>query len=153
MVGDLHTKLRISVWRDFTPPKALTLRGRTGDGHYLLTNDAELQQEVFTWQMREDPFGGISDELKRKKLREFLVDRFQASHPPARRRVEALRDFLKEVDLVMDSGEVEWMVSQDAPAEDEEDPYKVNPLLALKLHLEWILESFAGQPGVSVSIR
>lgn len=153
VVGDSHTKLRISVWRDFTPQKALTLRSLGRDEHQLLSADTELQQEIFTWQMREDPFGGISDDAARAKLRDLLIDRFAGGQSPANRRVDVLRDFLEEVERVIAGGHVEWTQSQDAPDDDEEIPYKINPLLALKLHLEWILDCFSGQPGVSVSIR
>ena len=42
----------------------------------LLSPDSELQQEVCTWQTREDPFGGIPDEAARQRLRELLIERF-----------------------------------------------------------------------------
>ena len=84
---------------------------------------------------------------------ELLSERFDASRPPNERRFEALRDFLDEAAKIVDGGGAEWTGSQDAPVEDEDVPYRLNPLLALRLHLEWLYAVFAGQPGVSVSIR
>ena len=87
------------------------------------------------------------------RLRELLIDKFEASQPPSMRRIEALTGFLDEAQRVIEVGQAEWTVSQDAPFDDEDVPYRLNPLLAIKLHLEWLLSIFKGQPGVSVSIR
>ena len=153
MASESLTKFKLSVWRDFVPSKALILRQDGGKGRQVLANESELQQEVYSWHTREDPFGGVSDEDARIRLRELLVDRFEASQPPANRRVEMLIEFLNEAQRVIDAGHAEWTVSQDAPVDDEEAPYRLNPLLALSLHIEWLMSSFSGQPGVSVSVR
>jgi hypothetical protein len=41
----------------------------------VITGDSEIQQEVFSWQMREDPFDGILGDADRAKLRELLFER------------------------------------------------------------------------------
>jgi hypothetical protein len=64
-----------------------------------------------------------------------------------------LTEFLDEAQRVINVGQAEWTVSQDAPFDDEDVPYRLNPLLALKLHLEWLASIFRDQPGVSVSVR
>jgi hypothetical protein len=156
MLGESTIKLKLSVWRDFVPSKALVLRHSAGGAerdHHVLSADSNLQQEVYSWQMREDPFSGISDVGTRLRLRELLLERFDAARPPRDRRITAMREFLEEAAKVLDSNEAEWTISQDPPMEDEESPYRLNPLLALTLHLEWLLNAFAEQPGVSVSIR
>jgi hypothetical protein len=152
VAADSLAKIKLSVWRDFVPSKALILR-QNGVEHQVLASESDLQQEVYTWQMREDPFGGVFDEGARARLREFLVDRFEASQPPSKRRFDALADFLDEAQRVIDADQAEWTVSQDAPLDDEDVPYRLNPLLALKLHLEWLKNTFSARPGVSVSIR
>lgn len=119
----------------------------------MLGYESDLQQEVYSWQMREDPFGGVYDEGTRTRLHELLVDRFEASRPPSERRVEALGEFLDKAGQVVEAGQAEWTVSQDSPVDDEDVPYRLNPLLALKLHLEWVANIFGGRPGISVSIR
>jgi hypothetical protein len=73
MAAEPTVKLRISVWRDFVPTRSLTVR-RDGDpDHRLLSGDAHLQREVFSWQTREDLFAGVSDEEIRDRLREKLL--------------------------------------------------------------------------------
>ena len=73
--------------------------------------------------------------------------------PPSERRFAKLQAFLDEADRVIAADQAEWTVSQDPPMEDEETPFRVNPLLALKLHLEWLKRIFVEHPGVSVLVR
>ncbi len=153
MATETSVKLKVSVWRDFVPSRAMLLRVAGEQDHRLLSGDAELQQEIFSWQMREDHLAGITDEGSRLKLRDLLMDRFDPSRPPSERRFEALREFLDEAATVVEGGGTEWTGSQDAPFDDEDSPYRLNPLLALRGHLDWLYAVFAGQPGVSVSIR
>ena len=153
VTADSLNKIKLSLWRDFVPNRALMLRHGDNEGHQVLAGESDLQQEVYTWYTREDPFGGVSDEDSRMRLRESLIDRFEASQPPSKRRIEALTEFLDEAQRVINVGQAEWTVSQDAPFDDEDVPYRLNPLLALKLHLEWLASIFRDQPGVSVSVR
>jgi hypothetical protein len=118
-----------------------------------MAGESDLQQEIYTWQTKEDPFAGISDEGARGKLRSLLFDRFEASQPPANRAITSLKDFIDAADAIIERKEAEWMVSLDAPFEDEDTPYRINPLLALNQHLDWLVSTFSGQPGISVSIR
>ena len=149
--SDASTKLKFSVWRDFVPTKAL-LRYKI-DSSEQLSAESELQQEVFSWQTREDPFGGISDDEVRSKLHALLIDRFHPSLAPTDRRFSSMAEFLAEAHKVIGTNGSEWTVSQDAPSDDEEHPYRLNPLLSLTLQLEWLMASFGDLPGVSVSIR
>lgn len=153
MISESSVKLKLSVWRDFIPSRALVMHKGHEDDHQVLTADSDLQQEVYCWQMREDPFDGVSEEAVRLKLRELLFDRFDASLPPSERRFSRIQAFIDAASSAIDNGEAEWTISQDAPVDDEDNPYRLNPLLALKLHLQWLSGSFAEQPGISVSIR
>jgi hypothetical protein len=146
-------KLRISVWRDFVPSKSLTFRRDGETDHQVLANDAHLQQEVLSWQTREDAFAGVIDEEIRVRLREKLIERFEPSRPPTDRKVDMLRDFIDDANGVIEAERSEWTGSQDPPVDDEDAPYALNSPLALKLHLEWLMEVFSEQPGVSVSVR
>ena len=152
MSGESSIKLKLSVWRDFVPSKSLVLRAASGADQQISV-DSDIQQEIFCWHMREDPFGGVLDANVRVRLHELLIERFEASKPPSQRHFQAINDFLKEAMTVIDANQAEWTVSQDSPADDEDAPRRLNPLLGLVLHIKWLSESFAGQPGVSVSIR
>jgi hypothetical protein len=131
----------------------MVFRSSGGQDHQLSGGDSELQQEVFSWHIREDHLAGISDEATRLRLQNLLIERFEASRPPAERRFAMLQAFLDEAGQIIDAGSAEWIGSQDAPAEDEDVPYRLNPLLALRTHLEWLHSVFANQPGISVSVR
>lgn len=152
-MGSETVKLRLSVWREFTPESTLTQWRAASSELANLTATSDLQREVYSWQMKDDPFGGISDEGSRLKLHDLLLRQYSSSRAPEERRVATLNPFLDEADRIIAKGASEWTISQDAPEDDEDAPYMINPLLALKMHLEWISASFAGQPGVSISIR
>ena len=55
-MADSLTKIKLSVWRDFAPSRALILRQDGEEGYHVLANESDLQQEVYTWHMREEPF-------------------------------------------------------------------------------------------------
>jgi hypothetical protein len=153
MVSEPTAKLRISVWRDFVPSKALVFRGRDSP-HQVLEGDTDLQQEIYRWQLKEDPFGGVNDEDLRARLRIKLFEIFEPSRPPGERRWSALKEFLDEAMAALGEGHAEWTASQDPPLDDDDElRYELNPLLALVLHLKWLSDMFSEQPGVSVSIR
>jgi hypothetical protein len=54
MATESYVNLKVSVWRDFVPSRAMLLRVAGEEEHRLLSGDSDLQQEVFSWQMRED---------------------------------------------------------------------------------------------------
>jgi hypothetical protein len=146
-------KLKLSVWRDFAPGRPLSLWRGDQNEQQVISGDSEIQQEIFSWQMREDPFDGVLEEEDRARLRAVLLDRFEPSSNPSDRRVERLDEFVVEADRILDGGNAEWTISLDPPQEDEDAPYRLNPLLALRNQIEWLISSFGGIPGLSVSVR
>jgi hypothetical protein len=153
MARDTSIKLKLSVWRDFNPRRSIIQWRDESSNVQLLSANKDLQQEVYCWQMMEDPFSGISDDSSRLRLHDLLLGRFDSSKPPIDRRVQYLDEFVEEARGVIEAGGSEWTISQDAPVDDEDAPYMMNPLLALALHLDWLRSSFIGQPGISISIR
>ena len=151
-MGSEPVKVKLSVWKDFAPTRALLLRDDASLEHRVLSLESNLQQEVYVWQTREDPFAGVADDAARERLREKLIDWFAAAKPPAERRFARLNDFIEEAQLVLESGGAEWTVSQDA-TDDEEQPVRLNTLLSLRNHLDWLRRVFAEQPGISVLVR
>ncbi len=141
------------MWRDFAPGRPLSLWRGDQNEQQVISGESEIQQEIFSWQMREDPFDGVLEEEDRALLRAVLLDRFEPSSNPDDRRVERLVEFVVEADRILDSGKAEWTISLDPPQEDEDAPYRLNPLLALRNQVEWLIGSFGGIPGLSVSVR
>ncbi|MBY2985106.1 hypothetical protein [Rhizobium leguminosarum] len=150
MANENLAKLRISIWKDYYPPRSLMLHQDQGKP---LGGDDNLQQEVYSWSMREDPFGGVADDALRNKLRELLITPFEPSIPPSSRKVSRLRPFLDEAEASIAGGLTEWTISHEGSGEDEDFPARLNPLLALKLQLDWLVRCFENQPGISVAIR
>ncbi|GAN69586.1 hypothetical protein [Acetobacter orleanensis] len=153
MSAESIVKLKLSVWRDFAPGRPLSLWKGDQNGQQVISSDSEIQQEIFSWQMREDPFDGVLEQEDRARLRAGLLDRFEPSRKPSDRRVERLDEFVSEVDRILNGGRAEWTISLDPPREDEDAPYRLNSLLALRNQIEWLIGSFGGIPGLSVSVR
>jgi hypothetical protein len=153
LTTDSSIKLKLSIWRNFVPNSSLVFRAAAGQQGHVMVGDTHLQEEIYTWHLKEDAFGGVTDEGIRAELQQLLVDTFSASHAPEQRRFAVLDEFLQKADAAIEAKHAEWTVCQDAPVDDEDIPYRINSLLALKLHLQWLANCFAGQPGISVSIR
>ena len=86
MMVDTSATLKISVWRDFIPNRVIVLSDESDSSRQVLTSDSNLQEEVYSWHLREDALAGVSDENIRRRLREGL-QRLDASRPPSERRV------------------------------------------------------------------
>lgn len=150
MAYDNLAKLRISIWKDYHPPRSLMVHQ---DQSRPLGGDDNLQQEVYSWSMREDPFGGIADEDLRTQLRDMLIAPFQPSNPPSSRQISFLKPFLEKAQAAINDGSTEWTISLEGTGDDDDYPARLNPLLALKLQLDWLMKCFENQPGISVAVR
>lgn len=147
--------LKVSVWRPFVPSSPLLMNAPGTDLPTVrqLTDDTGgLQQEVFTWRMLEDPFGGIADANDRAQLKETLLTAMALDVPPQERSVQSLKNFIARATAVLDAGGVEWTGSQSSLTDTDEER-NLNPLLALVNHLSWLVDVFDGQPNISVSVR
>ena len=144
-------ELTLSIWRAFAPPRTLVLFDEARE-HRTLDPESNLQQEVYSWKLREDPLAGIEDERIRLDLRERL-HRLNVSKPPRERGLAVLDDFVTAAERALDSQQVEWSPSRSQVRDQDELPAEINALTAFVLHLKWLLACFANCPNVSVSIR
>ena len=144
-------ELTLSIWRAFAPPRTLVLFDEAKD-HRMLDPESNLQQEVYSWKLREDPFAGISDEQTRVDLHDRL-HRLSVSKPPGERRLAVLEEFVTAAERALAARRVEWSPSRSQAPEHDELPREINALMAFVLHLKWLLACFANCPTVSVSIR
>lgn len=137
------------------PARPLALRD--DEGRQLLDSESGLQEEVYSWRLREDAFAGIADEATRTELRDFLVGRLDDSKPPGERRLTVLKDFVKAAEAAIDSGAAASSPSGSQAGEDPDDgdrsQVELNTLLALTMHLKWLIACFGNRPGISVSVR
>ena len=152
MAVETSAKLKLSVWRDFVPSRRLSSWGGEDSAHQVVGSDSNLQEEVYSWHLWEDFRGGIADDETRRRLEEQL-HRLDTSHPPFKRRLRVLDDFIAEARKATESGQAGLSLVQNPPVDDEDAPNAINALLALTLHLEWLSRCFANRPGISVSIR
>ena len=152
-MNEPSVKLRLSVWRDYNPTKPLIYLGAVNDLQRVLDEDILLQQEVFSWQTKEDPFGGVADEAVRNSLKVALYEKLSPGLKPRERDFSVLALFIEEARSVLTCAGSEWTTIQDPIVDDDRHPYEANALLSLLLQMQWLHAVFSGQPGVSVSVR
>ena len=71
--------------------------------------------------------------------------------------MNVLEDFIIAAEAAIDSGVAACALSESESDEefddDERNRIDTNPLLALTMHLRWLLSCFGNRPGISVSVR
>lgn len=153
MTPDTNVQFHLSIWRDYTPPHRIALSSseQTGDKQtefQVVTPENELQAEVYSWPLRTDVWVGIPDEEVRRRLLDKLLDGLDVTLPPADRSLVVLGEFVNEAEHAIESG-----AAHSVPVGVGEATVEFNPLLALVLHLKWLIRCFNDRPGISVSIR
>ena len=146
MATETSVQFHLSIWRDYAPPYPVALRGEETD-FQVVTSGHHLQAEVYSWPLSQDPFAGISKEEIRDRLQKLLGE-LEVSRPPAERSLAVLGDFVAAAEETIEDGE-----AVSVPWSSGETTVEINPLLALLLHLKWLIRCFKDRPGISVSIR
>ena len=150
------TNLKISVWAEHDGDARLMMTtsgavDKEPTVKALPRRGSGLHREVYSWQTNEDVLGGVKDMALREKLRIAL---FTALHPdkaPGERGIDVLASFVALARETIADGGTEW--SESASSFDEDEARRINPLLALVTHLEWIASVHKDQPGISVTAR
>jgi hypothetical protein len=151
MSDEAATGLKITVWRSYTPTRPLAHSANTE--LLYLDSAGKLQQDVFSWQVHEDVWGGIVDQSVRQALSERLVADFDPFLAPEERNFRKLKTFLVELQTAATSENSSWSISAEQTDEDDDVPARLNALLALYNHLLWMHEVFKDLPGASVTVR
>jgi hypothetical protein len=149
-------KLRISVWLKYDGDAPLLMvSSDEGSGEQTVKQLARrasgLHREVYSWGTNEDVLGGVPDEAQREALNAALFDALRPDLPPENRGIEVLSSFVGLARRSLEAGHTEW--SSSASAADDEGRRRINPLLAVVNHLDWLCAVHAGQPGISVTAR
>ena len=146
MATETSIQFHLSIWRDYAPPHPVALRGEQ-TGFQVVTPEHHLQAEVYSWPLQQDHFAGISKIEIRNRLQE-LLDELEVSRPPAERSLAMLGNFVAAAEKAIEDGE-----AVPVPWSSGDTTVEINPLLALVLHLKWLIRCFKDRPGISVSIR
>lgn len=147
MTLEANTHRVLSIWRRFTPSRRLL----SADEARSLEQDSDLHEEVYSWQLREPVLAGVESDQDRDELTAILA-RLGVEHSPDKRSLAVLQEFVALALQVVESGGSSSVASQSS-SDAEEDAPEIDALLALTLHLKWLIACFAGRPGISVSVR
>ena len=156
MATETSIQFRLSIWRDYVPPRPVALRGEQ-TGFQVATSGHRLQAEVYSWPLHQDHLAGISKKEIRNHLQELLdklkvsrlpLDELEVSRPQAECSLAVLGDFVAAAEKAIEDGE-----AVPVPRSSGDTTVEINPLLALVLHLKWLIRCFKDRPGISVFIR
>ena len=149
-------KLTFSIWRDYEPPRPISFSSQDAPNRPVHT-DGLFQEQIYSWSLREDAFSGVSDDKVRESLREKLVEQFSDDKPPSERKLNGLQRFIDLVDEALEAKQVDPVQSEDLESEHAEpgdsSQIEINSLLALAIHLKWVIACFSQLPGISVTVR
>ena len=145
---------RLSLWKDYVPQRRLiaTQVEENGQPPKVIVQE-NLQEEIYSWHTLEDPFGGVTDTELRQELRHALMERLNPSLPPTQRGIDVLEEFAQLAEMAIVDHKVEWIWGHGASQHSDAMVEPLNSLLALKLHVDWLLACFTARPGISVSVR
>ena len=146
------TQAWLSIWRNFAPSAPLAVQDADA-GWRIVDTDWRLQEQVYSWPLPTDPFGGVDDEGVRDDLRKALFDRLDVSLRPGQRGIAVLREFVEKAKRAVKEGHAGPLPAATSTTPSTHPPMEPNPLLALAIHLEWLVRCFGGRPHVSVTIR
>ncbi len=156
MPTDTSVEFTLSIWRDFVPSRPIAFV-TDEEARQVFDADSILQEKIYSWRAREDVFAGILDDETRRGLHERLVEQLSDSKDPSERRLEVLQGFVDASQKAIVAGQVRPVPSKSRTSgefETEElDQIEVNSLLALTIHLKWIIACFDKRPGISVLVR
>ncbi|MCY4184792.1 MAG: hypothetical protein OXD45_05710 [Rhodobacteraceae bacterium] len=145
--------LKITFWKNKIPTRQMC-RWTDPNENKLVSLD-DYHEVIYTWSTPEDFFDGIEDTDYRNDLNQLLFDKLNEKKPPEERGIIVLKEFVKKAEMGLHENKVEWIISQSDGGfyHEEENGTKINALLALTLHLKWLIECFGDQPGISVTVR
>ena len=147
MTPESNTLRVLSIWQRFTPSRRLL----SADDAQRLDQASDLHEEVYSWQIREPVLDGVANDQERERLDAVLV-RLDVNHGPEERGIGVLDEFVTLARQLIESGGSSTIAGQSGGDAEEETP-QLDALLALTLHLKWLVTCFADRPGISVSIR
>ena len=161
MSAELESHLELSIWREYVPKFRLASSPLEDFDNpdfeiqpnvLVSDNNSNLSKAIYTITIREDVLAGIVNEDHRKELKDLLFG-LKISDPPFSRSLQTLKELVLKANKILESNESAVSHISNQPDSVEENPVEFNALLALKLHLDWILRCFADCPKVTVTTR
>jgi hypothetical protein len=115
-----------------------------------------LQKCLYTWEPASDPFVGIYDSQRGRPIEDSLLDAFSTSKPMEQRGLDALQKPLALIDALLQTpGASSWSDSEHIIRTPLDEPLHLrqHTMLALRHHLQWILDTFEHGPQISITVR
>lgn len=147
-----ETHNRLTIYR--VPAKASDQLKYFSADDGLSYNPTRLGEEIYSWSTTVSIWDGISDEVLRTKMRDWLRD-FDGSGRDGRQGIEDLRPLLEELEVIVQADA--WIsatsLREFGGTQDFENELRIMPALTFAQHLRWIYESFGQTPDLIVVYR
>ncbi len=147
--------LRLDVWRPVRPSRRLAYAEQVNDGPSVsvLQEDC-LHEQAYSWTPKGDIWMALADTDKAEQIKEALRTDFSDSLPPEKRGFAEMKALVRKIkDYLAEENNRQWQSWEQPINDDQDNLYRMQPLLALYHHLKWLCEVFQDIPGASVTVR
>ncbi len=147
---------RLEVWRPASYDRQLAYQkdsdGMTPDVNEL--HPDRIHEQAYSWKIKGDIWTALTIEDDAKYLKEAFTRGFISDLSPDKRSFDKLKTILEKLsDYLDDENNRLWQIWEQPIDEDEDNTYRIQPLMSLYYHLNWLYEVFHDVPGASVTIR
>ncbi|GAX35953.1 hypothetical protein [Nodularia sp. NIES-3585] len=151
MCSNNSSPLRLQVWRSCRWKK-----------EFLDTNKNDLadvtafQECLYSWEPVEHPFGSITSGEQTQRLTKELIENFSLGIKPEERGIEQFKKVIQVIDDILShENESAWSDLEEFGHLSNYDSVNLRQhrLLALRQHIQWVCDTFANVPDISISLR
>ena len=168
MANEPETRLRFSLWRPARLDGTylhVTGGHESGSERSALLDGSTVLEQIYAWDSGPYDLALCSDPAAAQRITDRLLRPFGAQRPPSERQVQCFLEAdnrparsLNLVTELIDDPEVQsgayWSDCEETVlAGDKELNQRVNAVLGVLRHLQWIARVYADVPSASVLIR
>lgn len=151
-------QFHLDVWRPLKAHRRISFGIEDRDGNARqtdITQSDRLYEQVYSWNLKGDPWVALGDDEVCKNIQEELTTGFDFNEPPEKRSFEKLSSIVEKIGKYLeDDNNRPWQYWIQPDNENDSDgSFQLQPILALYHHLKWLCELFEDLPGASVTIR
>ena len=151
-----ETLFRLEVWRPASFDRQLAYQ-KDHDGITPSVNELHrdrIHEQAYSWKIKGDIWTAFTNDDDAQKIREVFTREFISDLSPDERSFDKLKTILEKLlNYLNDENNRRWQTWGQTIDEEEDNTYRIQPLMSLYYHLNWLYEVFHDVPGASVTIR
>lgn len=157
MTSEPDVRFHFSVWRPARIDRVYlhVTGGGSGSERTAFLDGSAVLEQLYAWDPGPHDYALSASSEVTRRINDGLLQPFGEHHPPQERRVRRFLDAVKELldDSDMQAGTY-WSDCEDTVVAGETElNLRVNAVLGVLRHLQWIAQVYAEVPDASVLIR